>query len=154
MSQTIPTREQLVATALEFVRSYNQWTLQAIITIRSPDCMHHTLPASLQVPPRSNAEYKEFMGPMLSVFRGVQFSVINNEDIIVDVEARRVVLHCRNQADTDAGDYTNEYIFSLTIDKRGTKIDKIIEFIDASYTVEFKRRIALTRASTPAVNKA
>ncbi|KAF2228521.1 hypothetical protein EV356DRAFT_498305 [Viridothelium virens] len=151
---TTPSREQLITTALSFIAAYNQWTVQAIIAIRSPSCIHYTLPISLQVPPRSNAEYATFMDPMLAVFRGVHFSIISNDDTIVDVEARTVVLHCSNLADTDAGEYTNEYMFSLTMSEDGTKVDKIIEFIDAAYTVEFKRRIALARASTEVVNEA
>jgi hypothetical protein len=58
---------------------------------------------------------------MLSVFRGAQFSVISKDDTVIDVEARRVVLHCSNRVDTDAGEYTNEYIFSLIMSEDGTR---------------------------------
>ncbi|EUC44428.1 hypothetical protein COCMIDRAFT_37702 [Bipolaris oryzae ATCC 44560] len=154
MSRTTPSRDQLIATALNFIQSYNQWDLQAIMAIRSPICIHYTLPATLEVPPRSNADYLTFMGPMLSAFRAVHFSVISDDETVVDIETRRVVLHCSNRADTDAGEYTNEYMFTLTMSEDGEKIDSIVEFIDAAYTTEFKRRMSLTWKSAHAVNDA
>lgn len=147
MSQTTPTRDQLLNTAHGFLSAYNQWTVQAIMSIRSPICIHYTLPASLRVPPRPNDEYAAFMEPMLAVFRSVHFSMVADDDAVVDVERRQVVLHCRNRADTDAGEYANEYMFSLTISEDGTKIDRIVEFIDAAYTAEFKARITSARES-------
>ncbi|KAF2128091.1 hypothetical protein P153DRAFT_405351 [Dothidotthia symphoricarpi CBS 119687] len=82
---------------------------------------------------------------MLSVFRDVEISIVNDSDTIVDVEARRVVLHCTNRADTDAGKYRNEYVFILTINEDSRHVDKVVEFIDAAYTMDFKRRIGSVR---------
>ncbi|XP_014553258.1 hypothetical protein COCVIDRAFT_54746, partial [Bipolaris victoriae FI3] len=111
--------------------------LQAIMAIRSPIRIHYTLPATLEVPPRSNTDYLTFMGPMLSAFRAVHFSIISNDESVVDVETRRAVWHCSSRADTDAGEYMNDYVFTLTMSENEKKIDKIVEFVDAAYTTEF-----------------
>lgn len=143
MTTTInPSRARLVQTAVDFISSYNAWTVESILSIRSPSCVHRTLPATLNVPSRSTAEYAVFMAPMLSIFRGVHFSIVDAKETVVDVEARKVVLHCSNRADTDAGEYRNEYMFTLTMSEDGLLVDEIVEFIDAAYTVDFKRRIA------------
>jgi hypothetical protein len=145
MTQTTSSRKVLLSTASRFITAYNQWTVESIISIRSSGCIHHTLPATLQVPPRSKADYATFIEPMLSVFRKVEFSIIDEDDTIVDVQARKVVLHCVNRADTDAGEYRNEYIFCLTITEDGEQVDDIVEFIDTAYTADFKRRITLAQ---------
>lgn len=110
--------------------------------MRSSSCINHTLPASLHVPSRSNSEYGTFLAPMLPLFRGVEFAIIRAKETVVDVAARKVVLHCSSRADTDVGAYENEYVFISTMSADGALLDEIVEFIDAAYTVEFKRRIA------------
>jgi hypothetical protein len=135
-------RTNLLKTATSFIETYNAWTIESILSIRSPSCIHQTLPASLGVPTRNNAEYATFLKPMLSIFRNLKFIIIDDSKTIVDVEARKVVLHCRDQADTNAGRFENEYIFILTMNKDGDLLDEIVEFIDSAYTEEFKGRMA------------
>ncbi|KAG4429039.1 hypothetical protein IFR05_015482 [Cadophora sp. M221] len=146
-------RPRLLQTASAFITSYNTWSIDTILSIRSPSCIHHTLPASLNVPSRTNAEYATFLEPMLPIFRGVEFAIINSEkETVVDVAAGKVVLHCRNSADTDAGKYENEYVFILTMSEDGTLLDEIVEFIDAAYTVDFKRRISALKQGSGSSN--
>lgn len=142
-------RARLLQTASAFITSYNTWSVDRIVSIRSPSCVHYTLPGTLNVPPRTNVEYATFLVPMLPIFRGVEFSIISEKETVVDVAARKVVLHCRNRADTDAGKYENEYVFILTMSEDGMLLDEIVEFIDAAYTMEFKRRISALKQGNP-----
>lgn len=134
-------RARLLQTAFAFLESYNSWDVPSILSVRSLDCLHHTLPATLLVPPRTNSEYASFLEPMLPVFRAVRFEAIHDKQTLVDVEARKVVMHCRSTAVTDVGQYENEYVFILTMSEDGTLLDEIVEFIDSACTQNFRARI-------------
>jgi hypothetical protein len=141
MSSSKPTRERLLQTASAFLVTYDDWSVPSILSLRSPSCVHHTLPVSLGVPSRSNAEYTKFIELQLSSFSEVRFRVIDDDKTVVDVETGKVVMHVSCSATTAAGDYKNEYIFTLTMDKGGDLVDEIVEFIDSGYSKNFKERL-------------
>jgi hypothetical protein len=42
------------------IRGYRKWDVDAILAPRAENCTYHLLPESIGVPPRSNAEYREW----------------------------------------------------------------------------------------------
>jgi ketosteroid isomerase-like protein len=137
-----PTRAQLIATSDKFIQAYNEWTIDSVMSVRSSRCIHRTLPASRARRPKTNAEFAQFLEPLLSVYRGFKLSVIDVEETVIDVEKRKVVLHLRSYADTDAGPYENEYFFILTMSEDGEMVDEVVEYLDSGYTDDFMRRLS------------
>lgn len=136
-----PTRERLLETSNLFIQEYNKWTLDSILTTRSPSCIHHVAPASLACPSRNNAEFAEFVGPLLSVFQDFRFNIVDDKETLIDVDKRKVYLHLRSHANTDVGPYENEYCFVLSITEDGDKVDEILEVVDSAYTLGFLKRL-------------
>ncbi|EHY55745.1 hypothetical protein ABEF92_003278 [Exophiala dermatitidis] len=144
-----PTRSQLLDTSTRFIHAYNAWTTESILSVRSPRCIHRTLPASRGRRPKTNDEFRQFIEPLLPVYRGFRLSFVNddsdsdsdNSETVVDVEKRKVVLHLKSHADTDAGPYENEYYFVLSMNEAGDLVDEVVEYLDSGYTDAFMRRL-------------
>ena len=137
----VPSRTQLLATSAKFLQACNEWTVDSIMSIRSPQCIHHTGPASVGAISRNNTEFAEFVGPMLAILKGFALTVINDEETLIDVEKRKVMLHLNSRADTGVGPYENEYYFTLSMSEDGEMVDEVVEFLDSGYTADFMRRL-------------
>jgi ketosteroid isomerase-like protein len=136
MSSTI--RADLLHTAQAFIESYNTWTVDALLSVRSPLCIHYTLPADEErFPPRTNTEYGAFVQAILPMFRDFRLRVVDEDEVVVDVEKRKVVFHAKSSADTDVGEYANEYVFTLTMTEDGRLVEKVVEFFDSGYSEKF-----------------
>ncbi|EXJ82033.1 hypothetical protein A1O1_08101 [Capronia coronata CBS 617.96] len=136
-----PTRAQLLSTSDKFIRAYNEWTIASILSVRSSGCIHRTLPASRARKPKNNVEFARFLKPLLSVYRELTLSNIDEAETVIDVKKRKVVLHLKSHADTDAGPYENEYFFILTMSQDGDLIDEVVEYLDSGYTDDFAERL-------------
>ncbi|KAM0249348.1 hypothetical protein ACHAQJ_009109 [Trichoderma viride] len=135
-----PSRSQLLSTANAFISAYNKWTVSDILSIRSPTCIHRVIPGKR--PDRNNAEFGAFFEGILPSLRNFRLHEVAASPFVVDVEARRVMMHLTSTAETDIGPYNNEYIFWLTISEDGEKVDEIVEFLDSFYTAGFLERLA------------
>ncbi|KAJ9626752.1 hypothetical protein H2204_009897 [Knufia peltigerae] len=135
-----PTRAQLLATVDRFFDAYKVFTMDAILAVRSPTCIHHTGPKSHGDMHLNNTQFVEFMGPMLGVFRNFKLFVADEKETMVDVEKRKVFLHLQCHAETDAGPYENDYHWILTMNETGDLIDDIIEWVDSAYLNDFIAR--------------
>ncbi|PTB63399.1 hypothetical protein BBK36DRAFT_1143884 [Trichoderma citrinoviride] len=138
-----PSRSQLIATANAFVAAYNKWTVPDVLSIRSPTCKHHLLPGT-KLPSRNNQEFAEFLERIIPIIRNFRLHVVDTTPPVVDVEARKVMMHLKSSAETDVGPYENEYFFVLTVSEDGEKIDEVVEFLDTAYTAEFMERLSKT----------
>ena len=144
-------RAQLLQMAHAFVESYNSFTVDALLSVRSPSCTHHTLPTNdKRFPPRSNDEYGTFVQPFISTMRDFRLMIVNEDEITVDVERRKVVFYARSHTETDVGEYANEYVFTLSMSADGKSVDKVIEFFDSAYLEKFFARLAGQSISTSA----
>lgn len=79
---------------------------------------------------------------MIPVIRDFRLKIVDTTPLVVDVEARRVMMHLTSTAETDVGPYNNEYIFLISISEDGEKVDEIVEFLDSLYTAEFVGKLA------------
>ncbi|EXJ60104.1 hypothetical protein A1O7_04256 [Cladophialophora yegresii CBS 114405] len=131
-------RARLLQTTRMFLESYDTWTVDALLSVRSPTCIHHTLPTDEErFPSRNNTEYGAFVRSLLPLFRNFRLRIAEGDDVAIDVEKRRVVLHAKSRADTDVGEYKNEYVFMLTMTEDGMLVEKVVEFLDSGYTEKF-----------------
>lgn len=60
--------------------------------------------------------------------------------MVEDVAARKIVLWLAARADTAAGPYESEYMWTIEFDESGEKIVAIREFVDAVVNKEFQPR--------------
>ncbi|KIW69328.1 hypothetical protein PV04_05210 [Phialophora macrospora] len=131
-------RSELLRTAQAFIESYNTWTVDALLSVRSPLCIQYTLPADEErFPPRKNAEYGAFVQTIIPMFRNFRLRIVDEDDVVVDVEKRKVVFHAKSRADSDVGEYANEYVFTLTMTDDGRLVEKVVEFYDSGYSEKF-----------------
>lgn len=79
----------------------------------------------------------------MPAFRNFRLSVVDENHTIVDVDSRKVSLHLKSKAATDAGPYENEYIFILMMSEDGQLVDEVFEFLDSRYTADFVAKLGI-----------
>jgi hypothetical protein len=126
-------------TALAVVAAFNSMDVDAIISHRSPGCMRHILPSTLSLAPTNNTEYAIQLQKLTAVFLNFELTV---HDIVEDRDARRLVMWLKARADTLAGEYVNEYMWTLDFDETGEKIVCMREFVDTIVNREFWPKVA------------
>lgn len=121
-------------TALAVVAAFNSMDVDGIISHRSPGCMRHILPSSLNIAPTNNTEYATQLLKLTAVFMNFNLTV---HDIVEDREAHRIVMWLKARADTMVGEYVNEYMWTLDFDETGEKIIRMHEFVDTVMNRDF-----------------
>jgi hypothetical protein len=56
------------STTSSLITAYNTWSIDAILAVRAPTCIHQVLPLSLGRPSMTNAEYRERFGTFMPLF--------------------------------------------------------------------------------------
>jgi ketosteroid isomerase-like protein len=121
-------------TAEAAVDAFNRMDIDAIVSYRSDDCKRHILPSTLSHPPTDNQKYRASLERLIKVFSNFSLTI---NDVIEDREARRICMYLRARADTLAGEYINEYIWTLSFNESGTKITEVKEFVDTVMNRDF-----------------
>ncbi|THV00916.1 hypothetical protein K435DRAFT_638482, partial [Dendrothele bispora CBS 962.96] len=133
-----PTEANLKATAQAMISACNSWDIANILpsTWRSPSCIHQILPVSLSRPPMSNVQYEEFFSSIIPGLRNFCVSINDEIGVLVDARERKICMWAKGEAETDVGEYKNEYVFMLKVDEDG-KVIWIGEFVDSWNSVVF-----------------
>ncbi|KAI1349545.1 hypothetical protein F5Y01DRAFT_183670 [Xylaria sp. FL0043] len=131
-SETAPSRRR--QTALAVIDAYNKWSIDAIMALRTDDCIQQILPKSLGRPAMDNAAYKAYFSAFMPHFQN--FTVTIN-DVYEDTQENKVVFWAQSEASTEIGPYTNEYVLIMYMNEAGDKITKFLEFVDSSNSVNF-----------------
>ncbi|KAJ5472131.1 hypothetical protein N7539_008700 [Penicillium diatomitis] len=126
--------EQCGDTALAFIGSFQGSVPEAIIAHRAKNCLHRIRSGSLSSGPMTNAEYCAWVKSLMPVMRTFQLHLQEGHLPIIDATQRKVTLYLRSTSDTDFGNYSNEYIWILSLDDTGRKVNDIMEFTDSEYT--------------------
>ncbi|MCJ1228642.1 hypothetical protein MMC12_005303 [Toensbergia leucococca] len=137
-----PSQQRLTADKL--VVAFNNMDIPTILSLRSPDCMRQILPQSLKYGPTDNTSYAKQLSYLLPAFRNFNLTV---NEVLEDASARRICMWLSARADTAAGEYVNEYMWTLDFDEGGKKILMQKEFVDTVVNKEFypKLQAALKR---------
>jgi hypothetical protein len=61
-----------------------------------------------------------------------------------DAEAHTCMVHATSTADTDIGQYANEYALIFNFTEDGKKVVKFLEFVDSAYSNKFFAALAET----------
>ncbi|KAI0415359.1 hypothetical protein F5X98DRAFT_217082 [Xylaria grammica] len=131
-SETAPSRRR--QTALAVVDSYNKWSMEAIMGLRTEDCIQQILPKSLGRPAMDNAAYEAWFGSVMPHFKNFTVTV---DDIIEDPGENKVAIWAHSSASTEVGPYNGEYVLILYMNEGADKITKLLEFVDSSHSVTF-----------------
>ena len=147
------TEDQLRHIATSFLSAFNTLSATNHIALRADTCTHHFAPASIGIPPKSNADFANHITnnivPLASSFR---------------VEAKETHVHTTTaggqitiwatgtpvfrpevmDGDEKEWEYTGEYIFMLDIDEKG-KIVRILEFLDSARTAHLRALMVRAR---------
>lgn len=86
----------------------------------------------------NNAQYTTYFTPNLALFRNFHVTV---QESVVDIDARKVVLQASSTADTDVGPYGNEYVLVVEMGWDGTEVERVVEWVDSGYAMEFFARL-------------
>ena len=121
-------------TAEAIVAAFNNMDIDAIISHRSPTCMRHFLPASMNNKPQDNTTYATHLHQVRAIFKNFSLTV---NDILEDKDAKRMCLWLSARADTAVGEYVNEYVYLWDFDDTGTKITCSKEYSDTLMAKEF-----------------
>ena len=120
-------------TADKLVDAFNSMSIPTIISLRAPHCMRQILPYSLDFEPQDNDTYRESLQRIIPAFQNFSLTVY---DIVEDIAARKIVMHLKARADTAAGEYLNEYIWTLHFDSQG-RIEEQKEYVDVGVNRDF-----------------
>ncbi|MCJ1288687.1 hypothetical protein MMC34_000216 [Xylographa carneopallida] len=121
-------------TAESLVDAFNRMDIDKIISLRSPDCTNQILPRSIKLPVQDNGPYEKRLRFLHPIFKNFSLTV---EDMLEDIEARRICMWLYAKADTAAGQYLNEYVWILQFDESGKQIISQKEYVDTLMQKEF-----------------
>jgi ketosteroid isomerase-like protein len=130
---------KLLRTAWSILDGYNQWSLDAILAPRTPDCIQKVYPMSLQGPIYTGPEaYREYYKTMIPLFRNFKLEVLDYSE---DNARNRVFFHARCTAETDIDPYANEFVWMIRTTGGQDMVEDIKEFVDSAYTVEYLKKM-------------
>lgn len=121
-------------TADGIVAAFNRMDIDSILSARSESCLREFYPASLKFPSQNNDQYRANLTKFASVFQNFELTV---HDVIEDLPNRKLCMWAKARADTLAGEYVNEYVWSMEFDESGEKVVTWKEFVDAVMAKEF-----------------
>ncbi|CAG9947783.1 unnamed protein product [Clonostachys rosea f. rosea IK726] len=133
-------RATLQRTATTFIDCCNKHTVDAILSLRADNCKHTHLPSSLDIGTYNNAEYGAFYGRFANMMKDCTCWIVDDKEMVVDVESRKVVMHAKNKGNTPLGEYENEYMWILTMTGDGKMIEEIVEFCDSAKAIELMKK--------------
>lgn len=62
-------------------------------------------------------------------------------DIVEDERANKATVWCSSVSETVVGRYANEYMLLLHFNDAGDKVERVVEFVDSSYSKDFFGRL-------------
>ena len=96
--------------------------------------MRYILPSSM-AHTENNEQFRASMIKLKQIFKTFSLTI---HDVVEDQDARKICMYLKARADTLAGEYVNEYMWTLDFDESGSKITKVVEFVDSTASRENK----------------
>jgi hypothetical protein len=128
----MPSKQRQTADAL--ITAFNAQDTNTIISLRTTDCMRHFLPSSLNITPQDNTRYLSELNALNQIFTSFKLTV---NDVIEDLEQRKIAMFVSAFGETPVGDYNNEYVWRMKFDEAGEKIAEWTEYVDAGMVKDF-----------------
>ncbi|KAE8450082.1 hypothetical protein EG329_006863 [Mollisiaceae sp. DMI_Dod_QoI] len=128
------------STALAFISAFEYLDIPTHMSLRTPTCTQIFAPSSIhQPPPLTNSDFSVHLSKLKSI---ISHFPVWPKEIIEDERENRVVIWATSEATfkdevRDEGlseaewGYKGEYVFMLTLDESGERIEKVVEFLDS-----------------------
>ncbi|PSK42196.1 hypothetical protein B9Z65_4110 [Elsinoe australis] len=114
------------------------WQPTATLSLRSADCKHTFLPASLGNAPKSKDEWAAYFKNVAPLIKGAKMTI---NDYLPAPSERRAVCRSSMVASTPVGEFRNEYVWFFTFDESGEHVTDIVEFLDSVATRDIRSRL-------------
>ncbi|KAF1361143.1 hypothetical protein EJ07DRAFT_91564, partial [Lizonia empirigonia] len=145
-----------VKTFNNLVKSYSQLRPEALVSTATRDFTHMVLPASLNLPSRSVAAFKEHAGTIFSLFQNFEMIPQPNgkgDAVHFSKETSTVTAHCKMggkiNAETSMGqrliasgltEWWTECVLFVQMSSDGKRIVEVREFVDSAKAEELQNR--------------
>ena len=136
-----PTRAQLLSIASKVIASIHSFTIEDLLSYRSPTCISQILPTTLKQSPQSNDQFAAFLSQLVPLVLTPFEVVYDEEDTVVDLEKRKVVIYVKESTNTQVGVYRNEIVITVWVDEAGESVEKWEEFMDSNAFSDFFKRL-------------
>lgn len=149
-------------TALSWLQTFETLDLETNLALRTLDCLHTMAPASMGFPPnKTNSQFAEhFLGvtSLMSSFPVTPQEVFEQEgsnQVTIWATSNAVFREQVKDYDDPKVDWTyqGEYMFLFFFDENGTRIKRIVEFIDSQRVVGVMGLIQRARRNLEAREK-
>jgi hypothetical protein len=142
-----------LSVALKYIQAANEMDFSTIMAMRAPSCTHHFHPSSLGIrPPINNATYEVNLVRFKEIISGFPMTI---KETLEDEKKNQIMIWAEGGQtwfpeakdpglSDDEWNFTREYIFILSLDESGEKIEKMVEFVDTKATEQL--RLLLARA--------
>ena len=129
-------------TAMKFIGGFETLSPSSLLSCRTPDCTQIFLPSSLALPPKDNAAFEAHLSHLHDYLKTFPVTV---KEVMEDAKENKVVVWATSQANfhdevKDGGlteeewAYHGEYVFILTMNENGDRLERIVEFLDSKGT--------------------
>ena len=127
-------------TALAFLKTFDDLDLEANLSFRIPTCRHTIAPASVNF--QADMNNNQFAAHLMSLKERIAGIPVTVKEVFEDKGGDHVTVWAtsnarwREEAMDDDPEvdwtYNGEYIFLLTMNPAGDKIERILEFVDST----------------------
>ncbi|RAO73269.1 uncharacterized protein BHQ10_009281 [Talaromyces amestolkiae] len=143
-----PIRDQLYATALKFLQAQSCLEADRMTALRTPTCR-----STGMAPSRTTSKTCDQLKPLLEdykrVFKDAKYSLLEENDMVIDEWAKKVTMRVRGQFETCVGPWANDFVFILTMTEDGKLLADIKSFPDTAALEELETRV-LQASQAPA----
>ncbi|KAE9366346.1 hypothetical protein N431DRAFT_351433 [Stipitochalara longipes BDJ] len=142
-----------MSVALKYMQAANEMDISTIMALRTPNCTHHFHPSSLGTrPPIDNTTYEANLLRFKDIISSFPMVI---KETLEDEKKNQIMIWAEGGQSwfpeaKDPGlseeewNFTREYIFIVSLDESGDKIEKMVEFLDTKATEQL--RLLLARA--------
>ena len=127
-------RAALQKLADEVCAACETWTLESVMSFRTPDCKNYQRPTSLSRDVLDNDQYRAWAEPAMKMIGQPK---INVDHTALDTENNKIIMHATGVHKTEQGNMENEYVVILTTTEDGTKAKEVMEFVDSLRNAPF-----------------
>ncbi|KAF2141346.1 uncharacterized protein K452DRAFT_272138 [Aplosporella prunicola CBS 121167] len=114
---------------MAIIDGFNRMDTLSVLAFRAPNFTREILPSSLGVPVQDSAGFQRSLNMSRAVFHS--FSLVVN-DMLEDGPARKVCLWLTAEANTVAGPFRWEMVWSFKFDDAGRQVVHWREFVESS----------------------
>lgn len=132
---------KLRETLEKFFASWDPFTADNLLSIRTEDCTQGYSPAPGGLAPWTNQAVRDFYEPLEDVLKSAIFEA---HDIVEDEKANKVAIHLSLTISfkvPEVEPYRGTYVFILHLNESQDKVSKLLEMVDSANTPNLIKQI-------------